>query len=87
MMTPTIHMNGTSREDLLEENAVAVVSLQRAFSAVAKAAPNARDYHLQGGDAFGKALAEHDERLKKIDTVRLELVAIANAISDGGKPR
>lgn len=79
-MIPTIHINGTSRERLLEALVNANDALIRAQMAVAETAPNARDYYPQGPDAIRHADREHLARMQKLIDVRQELEDIAEAI-------
>ena len=80
MRTPTIHLNGTSRERLAEDYANAAGAVRKAINALNDAAPNGRDYYPQGDAAIGEATREHLERLHKLEAVRDELSAIAQAI-------
>lgn len=82
MQIPTIHINGTSRERLLEGLVAAIDALLKAQQAVAETAPNARDYYPQGPDAIRAAEREHYSRLTRIINVRQELEEIAEAICD-----
>lgn len=43
-ITPTINLNGTSRDDLIEPRRKAFDHLQAAIDALRSAAPNGRDY-------------------------------------------
>lgn len=76
MMLPTVHLNGTSREALLEQTRTAYGAVQDALEAVAQAAANARDYYVQGPDAYNTARREHDERLDRLRSVMTELMYI-----------
>lgn len=80
MIAPTIHLNGTSRESLLEALETAYRKLGEAYDALKQTAPNGRDYYPQGPNAIGQATSEHFARLKRIDEVRDELEALAIAI-------
>jgi len=77
MMTPTIHINGTSREQLLEGYLSAITALDTALDKLLLTAPNGRDYYVQGDDAWRKASAEHLERMRALHAVREELSQIA----------
>jgi hypothetical protein len=81
MMIPTIHLNGTSRDGLLEPLMDAIEALRVAEDAMNAAAPNGRDYYPQGADAFNHAVAEHLDRQRRIHAVRAELNTIAEAIT------
>ncbi len=59
MLLPSIHLNGTSAEQLLEQACEAGNAVRAAIVALEAAGPNARDYYPQGDDAFTRARAEH----------------------------
>ena len=77
---PTVHLNGTSRESLLEQLTSASDAVYEAIKAVANACPNGRDYYTQSGNAIQEALRQHANRLHNLTAVRQELVEIAEAI-------
>ena len=79
---PTVHLNGTSRDSLIDGLCDAGHVVIDAMKALADAAPNARDYYVQGDDAYGIARTQHEERLAKLKSVYDELAAIAQAIDD-----
>jgi hypothetical protein len=78
---PTIHLNGTSREQLLEDLSDAIHAMHEAGRALAKACPNRRDYYVQGPDATKRAMDQHEARMNKLREVVRELEQIAFAIS------
>ena len=82
MLVPTIHLNGTSGEDLLDQYASAVEAVREAIDAVCDAGPNARDYYVQGPDAALAAQREHEARVASIKRVRDDLAAIVEGIQD-----
>jgi pantothenate synthetase len=63
---PTIHLNGTSIEALLEQNRQVSRALRATLEAMSEAAPHGRDYYPQGSEALGQALAEHKSRVDQI---------------------
>lgn len=81
MMIPTIHLNGTSRDELQRQLIAAIEAVRGAVETVAKAGPHGRDYYPQGPDAINTALAEHYARLEKLDAVYKELCAIGEEIA------
>lgn len=81
---PSIHLNGTSKNELLDQLQTAYSAVDAAMIAMSKAAPNGRDYYPQGPDAIRKAVVEHSERLAKLAAVSRELETIVIAIVDGG---
>jgi len=84
MMVPSIHLNGTSKNELLEQQIEALRALRAAIAALRQAAPNGRDYYPQGTAAAARALAEHSRRLGNLHAVETELEDLALAISHGG---
>jgi hypothetical protein len=78
---PTIHMNGTSPKDLLEDQMRAMASIATAIEDIQRAGPNGRDYYTQGPDAFAQARMEHEQRLVRLIGVRKELEQIAEHVA------
>ena len=87
MMFPTIHLNGSAGDDLLSQVIDAMLALSDAIKAVQAAGPNGRDYYLHGNSAFPRALAEHEERIAKLEAVQTDLVAISESIHAQMAPR
>ena len=86
LLIPTIHSNGTSRENLIEHYADAMAAMLVAIAAVQHAAPDGRDYYPQDakevqGIAFQRAVLQHVDRIKRLQSVMTELDAIAHAIA------
>jgi hypothetical protein len=77
MTKPTIHMNGTSAESLLEGYRNAMEGISNAQQAMRSAWPNGRDYYPQGPDAINVAIREHAVRLQKLDEIHAELLELA----------
>lgn len=82
MRTPTIHLNGTSAEVLLDNVQNALRELDSAYKAIEGMAPNARDYYLQGDFAFTSASDSHSSMLAKIKNVRNEVYDVYEGILD-----
>lgn len=76
IVTPCIHMNGTSREALADQHQSAIRALSLALAALREAAPNARDYYVQGDDAYHHARTEHQSRIDRLLSVHAELMAL-----------
>lgn len=81
MTIPTIHLNGTSKRELLDQLSDVSDALNTAYGALKRAAPNGRDYYPQGAAAMEAALAEHLSRLRRVDDVKGEIDKLAEAIS------
>jgi hypothetical protein len=82
IMHPTIHLNGTAGEVLLDQYTTARDAVVKAISAVCDAGPNARDYYVQGPDAPLAAQRDHEARVKALKLVRDELAAIVDGLQD-----
>lgn len=85
---PTVHMNGTSKSELMEQLAKAGFSLQAALDALAAAAPNGRDYYTQdggSGNALTDATREHRRRLEDIHGVLVQIQEIHEHVADQGE--
>ena len=80
MQLPTIHLNGTSKVNLIESLEEASFAIDNAYQALKETAPNGRDYYPQGPQAFTAADQEHVARLRKLDEVKEEIDALTVAI-------
>jgi hypothetical protein len=82
---PSVHMNGTSKRELLDQYIAAIRALRNATEIMAKGGPHGRDYYVQGSDAINVAIAQHRVRLQKVNAVADELEAIALEVQSQGK--
>jgi len=82
MQLPLIHLNGTSKDSLVEDLCNASQALNDAYDALKRTAPNGRDYYPLGAIAFEKAIAEHNERLRSLDAIKAEIDALTTGIYD-----
>lgn len=80
MTLPTIHLNGTSKERLVDALCDASNALNEAYEALKQTAPNGRDYYPQGNDALAAATSEHMDRLRRLDAIKDEVDQLAMAI-------
>lgn len=77
---PTIHLNGTSADRLLEDIYYADAKISEAVEALAQTAPNGRDYYTKGNGALERAQSQHSARVQKLLDVKKELEQIAEVI-------
>jgi hypothetical protein len=79
---PIIHLNGTSKESLLDGYVEVYKALKFSVDKLYDAAPNGRDYyvHRDGEKAFRKARKQHEDRINKIQLVMNEIEYIINSI-------
>jgi len=82
VMAPTVHVNGTAREVLLEQNLNAASAVRKAIEALGQAAPNGCDYYPQGPAAIRAAVEQHVQRVRRLLSVYDELERIAGLIAD-----
>jgi hypothetical protein len=82
MMIPTLHLNGTSRAELIKQLTDASHALRIAIDALGDASPHGRDYYPQGPDAFRQAHDEHIARFGRLFDVKTEIDALAMKIHD-----
>lgn len=78
---PTVHLNGTSRQELLDQLITAGRAGREFTRALGQAAPNGRDYYLKAGSTYPIAHMQHLARLAKVQEVIKELETIAEAIA------
>ena len=69
MQIPMVHGNGTGKKALMQGYESASEALRLAIDILCQAAPNARDYYVQEGDAFEEACKEHFDRVEKVREV------------------
>lgn len=81
MIVPSIHLNGTSRDDLVRQCVQATTALQTALQKLEMATPHPRDYYVQNDPNAGKtARAEHRRRCELVKSVLDEMQALGEAI-------
>lgn len=86
LFVPTVHLNGTSKNELLEQILGAYNALGKALDAMAKAAPHMRDYYVKKYNAdvaFNAATFQHHERIRKVTAIREEYEKIYLALEEG----
>ena len=80
VVSPLIHLNGTSKSSLLEDYDQAREMVRSAIEQVQEIEFNARDYYPQGMEVWDQACAEMKDRLLSLQQVADELLAIMEAI-------
>jgi hypothetical protein len=76
MTFPTLHLNGTSYDELFERADAACNTLYEAVMALRATAPNARDYYIQRGAAFAAAQQEHSDRVNRVSQALGEMQSL-----------
>jgi len=85
MIVPTIHLNGTGKEDLIKQVREAHSAVCEAIDKLYGMAPHGRDYYPQGDFAYAEARTEHLARLEPLQSVRDELMDLWQGISEAGR--
>ena len=83
LIVPLVHLNGASKQRLLQQLEDAYDALQVAYDALRQASPNQRDYYHTPG-LYEKALAQHTKRQQAIDDVLTSIQAETEEISFQG---
>ena len=76
LAVPSIHLNGTSRSELVMQIYNAVRALENAGNMLQKAAPHSRDYYVQNIGNFSKAQQQHLSRMLRLGSIQTELMEI-----------
>lgn len=76
---PTIHLGGTARATLLDDTTEVLGVLRDALMALSVITPHARDYPKAGD--ITEAIAQHQSRRRRIESVIKELEALAEHIA------
>jgi hypothetical protein len=81
LITPTIHLNGTSREALAEQYANIMTAANALLDAIRAAAPNDRDYYPQGPLAGSRARGAMCARELEVIKLLVDFRQIAMEVS------
>ena len=84
MIVPSVHMGGTSRNELETQMRDALMALASAQEALAAMTPHGRDYYVQPGEALQEALIQHESRRERVDALMTEIGAMYEEIVFGG---
>jgi len=80
MQYPTVHINGTSEDQLLEGYCDAMNALLDAIKKLEACSPNARDYYVNDGD-INAACTEHANRVADLIAVRRDINKLAEHVA------
>ena len=80
LIAPRVHLNGTSKNELLEQLITVGASLRQTMTHLRDASPHARDYYVINSNAYTRARSEFEDRYARVKSVYAEIVAIAEAI-------
>lgn len=83
--TPVVHLNGTSKQGLLDQLREATRAINTAREKLHLAAPHGRDYYVRDDDAYRRAAVQHRSRDERLGSVYDELMEIVRAVRDQGR--
>ena len=81
LILPVVHLNGTSRDELIEQRITFGQALRAALDALAKAAPNGRDYYVEPG-RLEAATAQFQRRADTLRALLKETEAEIEALDE-----
>lgn len=79
-MIPTVHMNGDTRQSLIDQNMAVYYAADKLLTALDGASPNGRNFYTQGPKAFSDAQTEHTARWVAVNKIRHEMETIIIAL-------
>ena len=82
MIAPRVHLNGTSKNALLDAIHTASIAINSAADKLRDTAPHARDYYVISTDAYPQARDEYIARLNHLHAANDELIAMYRAIEE-----
>jgi hypothetical protein len=78
---PVIHLNGTSREALIQDRVKVGRAVNAALEALMQACPNGRDYYPVDG-LMQRAMAQHERRVAVLRGLIAEIYAEIDGIDE-----
>jgi hypothetical protein len=86
LVPPIVNMNGTSRQELLDQQLDVLVAIEALIATMRKAAPNARDFQPKPQD-YIPAREAWNERVEALIEMKGQLASNAYCISQQGDGR
>lgn len=80
LTAPTIHLNGTSKEDLLGQFSSSYTAVKDAVRVLCRNAPYGRDYYPQGIGSYESARDQHNDRVARLEAVANEIEQLGLAV-------
>lgn len=84
LIVPRVHLNGTSKKELVDQTVKACAAAEKLLSALANMAPHGRDYYVIGGGVFPEAQKQHESRRDRVHSVLAELQVLMVEIDKQG---
>lgn len=77
LIAPTLNLNGTSPEALLDQLHTAATAMNKAITAFAEATPHGRDFITAPSGALDAAREAHSRRMLAMRAIHSELMKVA----------
>ncbi len=86
LIAPTVHLNGTSRESLMQSYHDAYATIEAALTMLGETAPHPRDYYVHPTpNAFDAAREQYTTRVRLLRSVQDELMFLYEAVEKQGQ--
>lgn len=82
---PTVHLNGTSQEELLNQLVEAMNGIREADQKLSDSQPNGRDYIQPTTFTFKEAQEQHKRWRDMLKTILDEIYAVSEKVSEQSK--
>lgn len=79
-MIPTVHINGTSKSELLGQVLKVLDAIRDLEKALSEMSPHGRDYYPQGHGAIYQAQEEHRQRFAKLEAIKKSVEEVGLAL-------
>ncbi len=87
LVVPCVNINGTSKDDLVNQLQTAYMACETLMNALAAAAPHGRDYQTVSQELYLDARRQHDQRMRVVKQMQVELIDLAVAVNEQGRGR
>lgn len=81
---PVVHLNGTSRKELVQQRLDVAHALDAAFQALMQMTPHQRDYYVAAPDLWEQAIAQHARRVAILYALSAEIAGEAHTLYQEG---
>lgn len=79
---PTVHLNGTSRQELTRQFQDQLEALDNAQRVLLANGPNARDYYVQGSSVYMRAVEDHVFRIDVLAKIKADLFELLKGVAE-----
>lgn len=84
LSVPTVHMNGTGKEDLVLQMENVYQTINATIDAMCLSRPHGRDYYTQGDNALQVAQKQWEVRMDSLLKIKEDVTGIVTKIYDQG---